>query len=213
MDVLWDGRELSIAGPDTRAKWHPMAAGDYVVGVRFEPGHGARWCGASAEALRDARVPLAELWGDDALLLRDQLAAADDPQQALIVLERAVAARPASGADRLVQAVVQHVSTASDPRVATLARELGVSERQLLRRCRVALGYGPKFLARVLRFQRFMRALRSQPTRSLSELALVSGYTDQAHLGHEVSELAGVTPGRLRAELHPSSTRGAYDRL
>ena len=46
------------------------------------------------------------------------------------------------------------------------AHELGVSERQLRRRFAEAVGYGPKTLARVLRFQRFLDAARETATTS-----------------------------------------------
>jgi AraC-like DNA-binding protein len=87
-----------------------------------------------------------------------------------------------------------------------MAADLGVSERQLLRRFDVAVGYGPKMLGRVLRFQRFLRSAWSQTsvTRDLASLAYTSGYTDQSHLTHECLRLAGVTPGTLLAA--PAST-------
>lgn len=203
MDLLWNGRELLVAGPDTGATLHHMAPGSHVIGVRFAPGHGARFCAAPADALRDARVPLAGLWEHDAVAaLRDRLLAASDPQHALEVLVQATVEHPASPCDPLVQAVVARVNgdAIMPKRIAALACELGVSERQLLRRCKTQLGYGPKFLARVLRFQRFLTALRAAPQRGLSELTAAFGYADQAHLGHDVSELAGTTPGRLKEE-------------
>ncbi len=52
---------------------------------------------------------------------------------------------------------------------------LGVSERQLRRRFEDAVGYGPKTLARVLRFQRFL-ALASGGG-ELARLALVGRAT------------------------------------
>jgi transcriptional regulator GlxA family with amidase domain len=84
--------------------------------------------------------------------------------------------------------------------VAQLARATGVSERQLLRRARSAFGYGPKLLGRILRFQAFRSALRDQPQASLAQLALALGYADQAHLTHDVAELAGVPPSQLKRE-------------
>jgi AraC-like DNA-binding protein len=78
-------------------------------------------------------------------------------------------------------------------RVADLARELGLSERQLLRRFDDAVGYGPKVLARVLR----LLELRGD---GLAALALQAGYADQAHMSAEARRLTGLTPAELRAE-------------
>ena len=56
-----------------------------------------------------------------------------------------------------------------------------MSERQLLRRFRVAAGYGPKTLARVLRFARFVGGT-DRGRSDIARLALDFGYADQAHL-------------------------------
>src|SRR6516165_826156 len=61
-----------------------------------------------------------------------------------------------------------------------------------------AVGYGPRLLHRVLRFQRFLAECRT-PTARLAELAFRAGYADQAHLSREARVLAGRTPAELRA--------------
>ena len=86
-------------------------------------------------------------------------------------------------------------------RVAAVAAELGVSARQLQRRVTDAVGYGPKTLARVLRFRR----LQTLPAGSLVERALEAGYADQAHMTAEVTELAGVSPVRFLKDRAPTA--------
>src|SRR4029450_6397529 len=104
--------------------------------------------------------------------------------------------------DPLVQAAV---AALHDPqaRVAELGDELGVSERQLRRRCQHAVGYGPKTLHRVLRFRRFLDEMSTgRPavgTGDLADLATRTGYADQAHLTRECQALAGMTPAQLAA--------------
>lgn len=83
----------------------------------------------------------------------------------------------------------------SPPRVADISRRIGVSDRELLRRCRAAVGYGPKTLDRILRFQRAWSLAATRTT--LAELALDCGYADQAHLARECQRLAGLTPSVL----------------
>jgi AraC-like DNA-binding protein len=75
--------------------------------------------------------------------------------------------------------------------VGATAARLGLSDRQLRRRCLVAFGYGPKTLQRVLRFQRALRLARQGVP--FAEVACAAGYADQAHLAHDVRDLAGVT--------------------
>jgi len=76
-----------------------------------------------------------------------------------------------------------------------------VSERQLLRRCTAALGYGPKTLGRILRFQRFRALAAAREGAALVDLAADAGYADQAHLTRECVRLAGETPSAHLARI------------
>jgi AraC-like DNA-binding protein len=82
--------------------------------------------------------------------------------------------------------------------VAALADGLGLSERQLRRRCLELFGYGPKVLDRVLRLERALAAARRGAPFAL--VAADAGYADQPHLAREVRALAGVPLGELLGE-------------
>jgi AraC-like DNA-binding protein len=204
IDIVWTSRELRVAGPDTRPVTETIHGAAEVVGVRCHTGRANGVLGVPASALRDARVPLDELWGDAAGRLRDALLEASG-DQALRVLQEFLATRRVAWAppDPLVTTLVARLRLAPaepDLRMAALARELGVSERQLHRRCSAAVGYGPKLLARVLRMERVRTALRTGQWPSLAALATGLGFADQAHLAHEAAQLYATTPGRMRAE-------------
>jgi AraC-like DNA-binding protein len=80
----------------------------------------------------------------------------------------------------------------------SLANDFGLSERQLRRRVEDAVGYSPRTLVRILRFQRFLHAARAAgPGRHLAALAADLGYADQAHLTRETKELSGLPPAAL----------------
>jgi AraC-like DNA-binding protein len=90
----------------------------------------------------------------------------------------------------------QLVSSGGRVRVRALAGDLGWSPRRLIDRFRDHVGLPPKAAARVIRFDRAVSALRSGTPR-VAEVAAACGYADQAHLGRELRELGGVTPGQL----------------
>ncbi|MGK5534105.1 helix-turn-helix domain-containing protein [Streptomyces sp. URMC 129] len=188
MDLLWNGGELSVAGPDTRAHLFVRAPGVRHVGVRFEPGAGPDVFGVPADELTDARVPLAALWPERLVReLTERVAAAPDPGAAL----ESVAAgrlRRAGPPGPWRRAAV--VALGRGLGVAETAARLGLSERQLRRRSLAAFGYGPKTLARVLRMQRALALTRTGVP--LAEVAARTGYADQAHMAREVRALAGV---------------------
>ena len=79
-----------------------------------------------------------------------------------------------------------------------MARQLGISERQLHRRCLAAVGYGPVLLRRVLRFRRVVSRIDAGGALDdLAGLATLAGYADQAHLTRESHDLAGLAPAAL----------------
>ena len=93
--------------------------------------------------------------------------------------------------------------------VGGLGAALGLGDRQLRRRFLAAVGYGPKTLARVLRFQRLLGLLDGSDGRawgpSLAAAATDAGYADQAHMTTECTRLAGLAPTALLAERrHPA---------
>lgn len=195
VDVVWrDDGLLQVAGPDTGPVRVTMVGCGYV-GARFLPGVAPSLLGVPASALRDLRVDLYDLWGRScADRLADALAGAGAQERAEELLAGVIEKRLslASPPDPVVRALIARFARGRS-RLAAAAADLGVSERQLRRRCETAVGYGPKTLERILRFQRF-RALARRGAGSLAELALEAGYADQAHLNREHLRLAGVTP-------------------
>ncbi|HUA06278.1 MAG TPA: helix-turn-helix domain-containing protein [Solirubrobacteraceae bacterium] len=198
VDLIWSGERLTIAGPDTRARVVALAPGTRIVGVRLRPGVAGAVLGMPASALRDAAPDAADVLGhDEAGALLDALSAGADPHALLLsVVER----RGVVELDPLVAAAVAALDR-PQARVAAVAAELGLSARQLQRRVADAVGYGPKTLARVLRFRR-LQALAPAP---LVERALEAGYADQAHMTAEVTELAGIPPVRFLKDRTPTA--------
>jgi AraC-like DNA-binding protein len=197
VDLIWTRGRLIVAGPDTRPRTVTLTPASRLVGARLRPGTAGAILGLPASELCDMSADAAEVLGHDvAAALLEELAAAADPHALML---RAVALRGAE-LDPLVRAAVVALARPR-ARVAPVAAELGVSARQLQRRVRDAVGYGPKMLQRVLRFRR----LQSLPPAPLIELSLDAGYADQAHMTAEVTQLAGVSPVRFLKDRTPTA--------
>lgn len=198
VDLLWSGASLSIAGPDTSSRRVRLARGRHVVGIRFPPGVAGAVFPVPASYLRDAQPTAADVLGRDvAARLEDMLAGGDDPHALLLRAVRPLVRSP----DPLVLAAIRELDR-PDARVAAVAAAIGLSERQLQRRVSDAVGYGPKVLARVLRFRRLQRLSRGL---SLAERALDAGYADQAHMTAEVTRLTGLSPVRFLKDRTPTA--------
>jgi AraC-like DNA-binding protein len=77
--------------------------------------------------------------------------------------------------------------------VHELARDIGFSRRQFGERFISEFGIAPKAAARVFRFERACRLFLRSPGR-IVDVAIASGFHDQAHMVHEWHALAGCTP-------------------
>jgi methylphosphotriester-DNA--protein-cysteine methyltransferase len=156
--------------------------------------------GVPATELCDEAPDAHEVLGREATeALLDELHAGADPHA---ILRGAVEARAHRMPDPLVRAAIGALDR-PDARVAEVADELGLSARQLQRRVAEAVGYGPKTLARVLRFRRLQALAASKA--ALVDLALDAGYADQAHMTAEVTRLAGLSPVRFLKDHTPTA--------
>lgn len=198
IDIIWDGVRLFVAGPDTGPK-SDTGRGPIALGVRFRPGAGPFFLGSPAELLKDARVDLEHFW-EEATTLAGRLGEIEAPFEGCRLIESAVAARLhlAPAPDRLVEEAVRHWSQppAGAGRLE-LDRLSGLSDRQVHRRFVTAVGYGPKKLQSILRFQSFLH-LSAKRRLPLAELAQLCGYFDQSHLSRETARLSRRTPAVLQ---------------
>ncbi|OHV22878.1 AraC family transcriptional regulator [Parafrankia soli] len=191
MDLIWlSERELVIVGADTGPRGVSLPGHARSSGIRLRCSAAGAVVGVPASELRDRQVDAASVWGEQAVGLQQALPVAA-PARRLELLADAVGRRDAQP-DVLVSAAARGLALPG-ARVAGVAAELGVSERQLHRRTLAAVGYGPKMLARVARLRRLV-GLRDD---SLSSRALRAGYASQAHMNDEVRRLTGSTPVRF----------------
>jgi AraC-like DNA-binding protein len=204
MDLIWADNAIMVAGPDRHAWMGPLASGVEIVGMRFRPGMAPPLLGMPAMELVDRRTALDDVSASWAHDLNERI----PPNASSVAIGNALQAslrsrvQRAAEVDRAAQyvaAIIQRAGDEQQPRVGELADAIGLSERQLLRRCQEAFGYGPKLLARIIRFQRFLR-LAAANGRHIAHLAADCGYADQAHLTREVKELSGLPPAGLLAE-------------
>ena len=169
-----------------------------TMGARFAPGASAALIAPPPGELIDRTVSLQDLWRDVPALV-DSLAAARDDAQRIARLERALEqrARPDLTLDAAALALEQ---SAGAMRIADLARDVGVSERQLERRFRARVGLTPRMARRIARFLRATRIVARNPDTPWQDLTYVCGFYDQPHLIREFRTFAGVTPTEYAAE-------------
>lgn len=76
----------------------------------------------------------------------------------------------------------------------SLHKGVSLSQRQTERQFQQWLGMTPKYYQRILRMQSTLTSLKNTPDTELANLALDSGFTDQAHMTREFRQIAKTTP-------------------
>ncbi|HWM07971.1 MAG TPA: helix-turn-helix domain-containing protein [Solirubrobacteraceae bacterium] len=189
--------------------------GSFVAGLHDSPaltehageGHGIqayltplgarRLLGLPMGELTGQVVELEDLIGPRAHELAERLAGLPDWAARFALLERAIAERALEAEP--VAAELEHAwRRLQEPGVSigALADEIGWSRRHFTATVREELGMPPKPLARLLRFERAVGRLREGA--ELVDVALDSGYYDQAHFNRDFRAFAGVTPTAYR---------------
>lgn len=196
MDLIWDGEDLFVAGPDTRPYVYTLSRSRCLAAVRFDAGVAPSVLGVRADELRDGRPDLADLWSRHRVRAwQDVVLRSPDPASAL----EALAARRLEdqASPGWVEPAVRLLRAGTS--VERTAHELGMSTRQLRRSSAERFGYGPKLLQRILRVGDATSAIRKG--RSLSDTAADLGFADYAHLHRESHALLGRSPVSFRSRV------------
>jgi len=168
-----------------------------LAGIRFEPGGLARFVPAPAGEWIEQRTDL------DAVDrgLRIELEAAGDEVPAIeeVLLGRLQRTR----VPELSVAVHRLIESGGAMSIDELSGIFG-GARRLERAFRRDVGMPAKTLARVVRFQRAVRALDGGAANGAA-LAAACGYFDQAHLIRDFRAFAGQTPTEYLADAHAFS--------
>lgn len=208
---LVDEPRAHVVGAMRTAVVVPLAGAVDLFGIRFRPGAALPFLDAPLSGLTDRRVPLDDLWGGVGATLACAISSATSTAERVALVERILLQRlPAWADDRrgdeslAAEAVRLMTEGRSAVRVNQLALALGVGERRLERAFHRSVGLTPKFLGRVLRFRRAVRAIERRCGGGVpiawSGVAFDAGYADQSHLIREFRQLAGVTPVQLAGE-------------
>jgi len=205
--IVWSGG--MVHGP----QWSYYVAGPKprgaAAGISFRPGAAGAVLGAPLSELADHHVPLDALWGARGPELHERLLTAAHPTAVFRLLEQSLGAgiqRPLLMHPAVAHALASCLPTCLPARVTDIRRAAGYSPRHFIALFRAAVGLTPKHYYRIQRFNDVVRRLAAGSGAPLADIALASGYSDQAHLTREFREFTGVTP----TQYHPS---GAWSPL
>lgn len=192
---------------------HPTLVGSpghaFCMQVNFTPLGARRILGLDMHEIAGEVVPADAILGADFRALEDRLAHTDDWPLRFAIIEQHLLDRLSRNAppSPLVEAAYTQLAAARGALdIGGLAAGLEVSRKHLGTLFGREIGMTPKGVARVLRFETALAALRSGTVSSLADLAYACGYADQSHLNGEFRAMSGQSPtALLRASLPDGS--------
>jgi AraC-like DNA-binding protein len=196
-----DQGDVMIAGPASTFYDLPAGNQNVLAVFRLRTGVAAAVIGCPASEFTNIRVPVDAAFGVPDSRIAERVCSATTPGHRVAVLTDLVTGYFASAdpvIDRPVAYAVGKLRARPDTPITELAAHVDLSKRQLRRRFEVAVGYGPKRLGRVFRFQRLLDLIHaSHGTAAWSRLAIAAGYADQSHMINECAALTGGPPTAL----------------
>jgi transcriptional regulator GlxA family with amidase domain len=165
----------------------------HAVGVRFTPSGARAWLGLPLHLITGRIEDARAVGGGAASRLQAAIEQGDTPEERFAAAEAAIrsALRPRAGSDPVARAVHLIGRRAGIVTIDALATACGLGPRQLERRFLDGVGVTPKAFARIVRFQRALRGLRSGTPGAA--VAAECGFADQPHLAREFRRFAGLS--------------------
>lgn len=202
------GREESLAQSnlDGQREYPVSIVQDGVidlVGVRFKPGGLAAFLSLPCYEVSNQTVELNSVFGVGAIELENRLFDSVDTAQRVALLDNFFLQRLSLPTPyEFARQVAESIEAASGiVSMKTLSSQVGYSIRTVDRLFRQCFGLSPKFYARVMRFQRALTLLSSDPQIDLTQITFECGYYDPSHLTREFTDFTGQAPSLYRTHL------------
>jgi AraC-like DNA-binding protein len=198
-------------GANSRPLRVRVKGGFAVTGFAVRPSGWHALFANAHQAFSDRMMPLRDLWGDlaDKMFAAVSRASTDDGQLAAMesALREQIALLHRPDADAQMARFEVIARTDSTMRVEDAAMDVGLSTRQLERRCLATFGLTPKAILRRSRFLDSATALRGFSSPNERELDALR-YFDQSHLNREFRKYTGMTPRTFTNAVTPLQTAG-----
>jgi AraC-like DNA-binding protein len=196
---------VAVVGAQTFGRVQVVSSGnvDSFV-VIFQPGGLFKLLSMPLHSLTDQDYEGRSVIGPGVDELADQLAASRSSVERVRISDKYFLERSQDPCSRDISALAGRLRMhPGNLKVVDLAREAGLSTRQLERRFLEQIGMSPRMYARVARFEAALRLKRETPGLRWTRIAHELGFHDQMHMLRDFRKLSGATPSSAAITLDP----------
>ena len=168
-----------------------------VLGIRFRPGGFYPFLKIPAKEISDSFVNLEQLFGNIISEIEEKLYEAENISDKIRIIESFLLERISLNVDKpalpgLRMSNILRTNNAAS--VDQLRTDTGYSYKRIERIFLREIGFTPKYLNRILRFQRVLRNIKNESSATFAELAYNNSYFDQSHFIKEFEYFTGLSP-------------------
>lgn len=167
-----------------------------IFGVYLFPHAITHIFGIPANVISNEMPDLNDLLGSEANELEFKIANARCHDQRRVIIEDFIAQKRSSITQEklpVFRCIRTIIKNKGQTKVKQMAKDCFLSERQFERQFLKYSGFTPKMFSRIVRFQSAMTHYGKRE-KSLTEIALETGYYDQSHFIHDFKEFSGHLP-------------------
>jgi AraC-like DNA-binding protein len=172
-----------------------------AIGIRFYPGGAFQLLGQDAPLLQGDAINAADFGISTLQPLQQQLAATEHTVARLQYIEQwllqQVQQRKAKNS-HIQQVLPVLLLQQTMPSISELSAGVNLSRRQFERKFLQQVGLTPGKLKLLQRVRHARQLINLNPQQPLTDIALCSGFYDQAHFIHQFQHITGQTPGQYR---------------
>ncbi len=168
-----------------------------VLGIRFRPGGFYPFLQIPAKEISDSFFNMEQLFGNIIREIEEELYETPNPMDKIRIIESFLLRRISLNIDesltpglRMSNILKSYDAVSIDQ----LCSGTGFSYKKIERIFSREIGFTPKYLNRILRFQRVLHELHENNFKTLSEVAYDNFYFDQSHFIKEFEYFTGLTP-------------------
>jgi AraC-like DNA-binding protein len=193
-------RDAWVSGVRTRPITIPSGTGNRMLVVAFKKGKAFPFYPFPMSELVDKVADADLVFGRSFRDLREQLLTAKSIERMfqlveLFLLQQAGDAICEDISTKCVDYALSNIlHKPTLRRLHQLSDEIGYSQKHFIDLFRRQVGLSPKQYLKIMRFQKAILAIENNKSIQWSQIALESGYYDQAHFIHDFKLFSGFTP-------------------
>jgi AraC-like DNA-binding protein len=177
-----------------------------VIMVGFRPWGIQPFIGFSVSEITNQNLSLKNVYPAKIRLLEDEIRSVKFAEERIAVIEHfllEILLYPKN--DMVIRESIMHISQShGQATIKFLAKKFHLCEKQFNRRFVQTVGIQPKLFSRIVRFQHVLTLLNSMQM-GLLDVAIRSGFYDEAHFIREFQQFAVTTPKQFLLNSQPTA--------